>query len=341
MAGVKALRRIQFGVESTAAHGTIVPATTKWFGTGTLQDMIDIRFPEEDIGNLGGTAYNFPASWGGEIVMEQDALFEQIPYVFSAGVLDADSGVVDGAGTGYIYTYNVSTTAQQECNTYTIEAGDDAQAEIMPYAFVRSFTINGAGGDPLHVSATWQGWQVSDTGSFTSDTAATFLPTRETIIFSKGKLYIDDDTGTLGTTLKSNLLLGMTLNVTTGFTAVRAADGSLNFSFLKQSKPEIALDLTFEHAAASYGEKAAWRLGTAKQLKLIFEGSTLTTGATYTKKTFIINLAGAWERFSNLGEQDGNDVLTGTFRGKYSPTANTTGLFGQFIVVLNSVLDLP
>ena len=48
MAGVKALRRIQLGAESSA--GTSVPATTKWRGGGTIQDDIDLVFAQEDTG---------------------------------------------------------------------------------------------------------------------------------------------------------------------------------------------------------------------------------------------------------------------------------------------------
>jgi hypothetical protein len=63
---------------------------------------------------------------------------------------------------------------------------------------------------------------------------------------------------------------------------------------------------------------------------LKWQGAALTTAGTYTYKTFIIDLVGKWQSFSTIDEQDGNDVVTGTFKGAYNSTA---GLFGRFIVV--------
>ena len=50
MAGIKRLRKLQFGKETTA--GTPVPATTIWRGTGTLEDKREPYFPDEDIATL-------------------------------------------------------------------------------------------------------------------------------------------------------------------------------------------------------------------------------------------------------------------------------------------------
>ena len=51
MAGVKYLRRIQLGVESVL--GTGVAATTKWRGNGAIDDGMDLRFVQEDVGYIG------------------------------------------------------------------------------------------------------------------------------------------------------------------------------------------------------------------------------------------------------------------------------------------------
>ena len=52
MAGVKALRKVQLGLEST--KGTAVAATALWRGTGTIEDKREVVFPDEDIGYLSG-----------------------------------------------------------------------------------------------------------------------------------------------------------------------------------------------------------------------------------------------------------------------------------------------
>ena len=67
------------------------------------------------------------------------------------------------------------------------------------------------------------------------------------------------------------------------------------------------------------------------------EGSALATPGNYTYKTLIIDLAGKWEKFAALGDQDGDNVLTGTFRARYNSDA---ALFAEFVVV-NALTVLP
>jgi hypothetical protein len=47
----------------------------------------------------------------------------------------------------------------------------------------------------------------------------------------------------------------------------------------------------------------------------------LTTAGTFTTKKVRIDLAGKWESFDKIGEVNGNDIVTGTFRAGYNPTA--------------------
>jgi hypothetical protein len=54
---------------------------------------------------------------------------------------------------------------------------------------------------------------------------------------------------------------------------------------------------------------------------LKFEGNALTTSGTFTYKTLIIDLAGTWESFDSIGDMNGNDIVTGTFRAGYDATA--------------------
>ena len=58
MAGVKALRKIQIGRESTA--GTAVPATEIWRGEGAGEDQRTVVFPVEDVGYLYRTEFLRP-----------------------------------------------------------------------------------------------------------------------------------------------------------------------------------------------------------------------------------------------------------------------------------------
>lgn len=315
--GIKALRKIQLGKETTA--GTAVAATRIWRGLGVLKDTRETIFPDEDIGYLSGKDRNYVPKLGGAISFPAiPATFEDLPVILSAGVKNIVTGVTDTGGSGKVYTYTFPTTSANTIKTWTIEGGDDTQAEEIEYSFVESFELSGNGGEALNMSAEWLGRQITKT-SFTA--SVTTPATVEEILFGKGKLYIDAASGAIGATEKSNTLLGMSLAVKTGWIAKYAADGQLYFSWAHSTKPEILLNVTFEHNATAVAEKDAWIAKTARLLRLKFEGNALTTAGTFTYKTLLIDLAGKWESFDAIGDQDGNDIVTGVFRAGYDSTA--------------------
>ena len=336
MAGIKALRKIQLGREGTA--GTAVAATAVWRGVGTIDDKRETVFPPEDVGYISGLDRAYTPKLGAGLSMEDTpACFENVMHVFEAGIEEVGTGVADGSGSGKIYAYDLPTDTKRvvtDIKTYTIEGGDDAGAEEMEYAFVSDFKLSGKGGEAVMVSSEWVGRQVTPT---TFGTGAV-IPDVEEVLFSKGKLYIDNADGTIGTTQASETFLGMELSCKTGWQAVFTGDGATYFTFAKLAAPEVVLNITFEHDATSIAEKAAWRAGTARLLRLKFDGSALgTSGTSYAAKALVVDLAGKWEKFDKIGEQDGNDIVSGTFRARYNATA---ALFAE-ITVVNEVASVP
>lgn len=334
MAGSRDLRKIQLGREATP--GTPVAATTLWRGVGTIKDDREIIFPEEDVGIIGGTDRSALISQMGSLTFDSvGATFEQLPHLFEAGVKTV-TGVQDGTGSDYIYTYDAPDTAQNTIKTYTIEGGDDQQAEEFDYAFIQKLAITGEGKGQLMCSADWVGREVTNT----SFTGAISIPTVEDIIFNSGLLYIDDSGGTVGTTQQSGLLRAMSLDWTTGLIPYWTTDGTLDFNSHKLAgkTEEILLSLTYEHIAAAVTEKANYRSKTPRLIQLKFEGSGVATpGTTYSYKTLILNFAGIYEDWDKLGEIDGNDVVEITFRARYIPTDS---LKAQAIIV-NELTALP
>ena len=325
MAGIKKLRKIQMGRETTA--GAEVNATTIWRGLGVPEDLQDTQFVEEDVGYLSGVdRVVIPSVLAGLSMEATPATFEQLPHILEAGVKTA-TPAQDGTGSGYIYTYTFPTTTQPTLKTYTLEAGDDQQEEQFTYGFVESFKLSGKSKEPVMMSAEWRGRQL-EIGTYTGSLS---LVTVEELLFGKSLLYIDPTT--MGTTLKSNTLLAFDLDVKTGVTPVFAGDGQLYFSFTKTVMPEVVLNITYEHDSTSVAEKAAWRAKTMRLIRLKITGSTFTTaGSAYPAKTVLIDLAGKWEKFDKIGEQDGNDVVQGTFRARYDTTA---AKFAEIVVVTN------
>jgi len=332
MAGSRALRKLILGAETTA--GTPTAGTTIWRGMGTIHDIQEVNFPEEDVGILGGTTRSYIARYWTELSMpEVEATFEQLPYILEAGI-EAESATVDGGGSGYIYEYDAPTTSQNTTRTYTIEGGDDEQAEEFDYAFVKSFTLSGSGMGALMMGAEWVGRQTSNT----TFSATATIPDVEEIIVNNASLYIDATGGTIGSTEVSDTLFGFTLNWTTGLSEYWAVDGSKDFSLVKFTPDEITLEATFEHNSSAVAEKAFYRSGATRLVRLLCEGTAFTTaGTSYSNKSLIIDLAGVWEDWSALDDNDGNDVVNATLRCRYS-TADT---LKAKITVVNALSALP
>ena len=333
MPGIKNLRRLQIGKE-TSDSGTAVAATTLLFFNGLWSDDRTTVFPEEYTGILGGRDRNYIPALKGTMAMDGEATFEQLPYILEASI--AATTPTTDTGTGYIYTYTFPTSTQGSINTYTIEGGDDNDEEEGSFAFVKDFTLSGNYGEAWMLSSNWEGQDVTSANTFTPTTDLTIIDP-EIMLFGLSRLYIDNDTDAIGTTQVSNTIINASLAVTSGWMSQHTADNSLMFSFIKRPTFEAVLDITFEHNSSAVAEKAAWRNKAARLIRILVEGSALTTSGVYAKKTVKIDLAGKWESFDVISDVDGNDVVTGTFRARYNATS---GLFGS-ITVVNNLATLP
>lgn len=332
--GVKALRKIQIGKETTA--GTAVAATTIWRGMGTIEDQREIRRIDEDVGVLQRTNRSAtPKLLAGLAMDAVPATFEQLPYILEAGVKHVNTGAADGSGSGKIYAYTMPVASANTLTYYTLEGGDDQQAEEIEYGHVQSFVIGGEGADLVTMAAQWVGRQVSKC----SFTGAQSIPTVEEILFGKGSVYIDNAAG-MGDTQKSGTILGFELNVAnTGIRQKWPADGlGTYFSFVVTTPAEATLQLTFEHDGTAVAEKDAMIAETPRAIRLSFDGATLgTAGTTYTYKTLQIDAWGKWDPFSKIDERDGNDIVTGTLQLAYDETDAKM----LEITVVNELASLP
>jgi hypothetical protein len=325
--GIRALRKIQLGRE--AIPGTKVDADIIWRGTGSIHDNMDLVFPTEDIGMLVPVGRSYIARYeAGLTLNDTEATFEQLPHLFEMGI---ESVTPTPTGTSdYTYTYimpyaSTDLVSSTDLATYTVEGGDNAAAEGFGYGFARSISLTGSAGQALMMSAEIVGRQV-EAGAFTTGIAIADV---EEILFGMGKLYISDVKAFPATDLISNQLLGMSLSINTGWLPVYTADGALYFSFIKQTTPEVTLQITFEHDDTAIAEKVNWRAQTPRIIRLLFTG---TDG-----KSLAIDIAGKWASFDVLGEQDGNDIVSGTFVGTYNSTVG--GMFQ--VAITNLLATLP
>lgn len=324
MAGIRALRKIQLGKETTA--GTKVAADIIWRGTGSIHDNMELVFPTEDIGMLVPVGRSYISRYEAGLTLDAtEATFEQLPHLFEMGI----EHVAPTSDANDVFTYlykmpfaSTDLVSSTDLATYTVEAGDNMAEEEFGFGFARSISLSGSAGQALMMSAEVVGRQV-EVGTFTPSIAIADV---EEILFSMGKLYISDVKAFPATDLISNQLLGMSLSINTGWLPVYTADGALYFSFIKQTTPEVTLQITFEHDTTAIAEKVNWRAQKPRIIRLLFTG---TDG-----KSLAIDIAGKWASFDVLGEQDGNDIVSGTFVGYYNSTVG-----GMFQVAIANLLN--
>lgn len=332
--GIRGLYKIQFGVETTM--GTEVDETTYWRGQGTINDASEIVYPEEDVGIIGRVGRTYvPKSDGTVDLPEIEATFEQVSYLLNMGV-EGTTGSQDGSGSGYVYTHDFPYDAVQSPYFYTFVLGDNQQAELMTACFAEQVVISGAMEEAWKMKATLRGWP----GGPSSFKGSLSIPTVEEIIFGKTALYVDDVGDGYGTTPVTQSFLNFELTVDRLFKAVWTGDGTnKNFTLVKvNSGYEVTLKYTLEHDSVAVAERANRRAGTARAIRVIATGDTLTTaGSSYSVKTVIMDIPGTYSENEALDEDDGNMVIPFTLKNHYDATLTDRGQ----IVVVNELSALP
>ncbi len=331
--GVKNLKKVQLGRQT---NNTAVAATTIWRGPAmTVKDERVMVRPKEDIGvsSLTNRAYT-PKLLGSLAFPSTEATFQQIQHFLEAGVKTV-TPVADGVGTDFINTYPLPSVDANSTKLYTIESGNNKIEEELDCAFLVDFTLTGKKNEAWMLEGNWHGRQCQVT-SFTGSLSA---PTVSEMLFNKSKFYIDNVGGTIGSTQIANAVIGAVIKVTTGLKAQFTADGELYFTFVDFIGAKASLELTLLHNATTAAERVLWRSNTPRQIRTLIEGKAFgTPGTTYSKETFITDMAGLYTQFGEPNEEDeGSDAMKVTFEAGYDSTA---ALFCNFLLA-NELSAVP
>lgn len=322
--------KIQIGRESTA--GTGVAASTLWRSKGWIKDTGDPRYVEEDIGVISGSDRTTTPRYGAELELEPVELTaEQFPHLMEMSV-KTDSPSQDGAGTGYVYQYELPTTTAGTLKNYTVEAGDGQQEEEFYFGYCRSWKIAGKGGENWMMSGTLAGRQVNKS-SFTGSISA---PSVSDFPFSKYSLYLDAVGGSFGGTQKTLTLLEAEIEYTSGWAERFADSGDRYYSHLGLGEPAMKGFFTVEHNATGVAMKDDRIAETARKMRLNIAGVALGTPATYTAKLVRLDLM---IKFLSVEKVvvDGNNGYKLNWESRYNITAADWGT----IYVVNELSSLP
>lgn len=323
------LRQLQIG-QQTDISSQVTPSVL-WRGVGVLDDQREVVAPDEHVGYLDGLMRTYVSKLLAAIDLPETPLtFEQAPLLFDIGI-ETVSGSQDGAGSGYIYTYDFPYNTVPTRAFWTVYGGDDIDQEKAGALFPLEIVVSGEAESVWNIAATLNGRTVEQqSGGFESLTAASV----EEALFGKTKIYIDDPDSGFGTTQIDSALLSAELTLTTGLQARFTPVGdNLYFERVKLVRgPYFEANFTFEHTADIVSEKAKWRAAQAgsdeaesRLIRLEIQGSALATSDTETNKRLTIDMPGYWMNFGPLDDDDNNDVIEGEFRSKYDSTVGNAG----------------
>ena len=374
--GSKAMRKIQMGLEVTPGTIVPATAVWRGTGVLTDNRQIVYPKEDIGIAPGADRVY-IPFLGAGLALSPIEENFEQGPYLFELGAKKVGTGVADGAGSGKIYTYpfwysQANKPLQAGIGVRTFEAGDDMHFEKMEFGFADTITLEGKSKGAWMMSASLLGRQVTIGPTYTASTIGfsnshtitdsanglalfptgvivkvigsnlndgiyTALPVVEDVSFGTSKLYIDAIGGTIGTTQMAGLLAA-TLSIKTGIVGQETANGAITFDHLEFTPEDITLKLTFLMQSGAIAEKRNWQTKTPRLVRIQSTGSALTTpGTTYSVKTRNIDMAGVWDKFDPIGDQNGVDIVVGTLHAKYDPTV---AKYCQILYV-NQLAGLP
>ena len=340
--GHKALSKVQLGGETVP--GTAVPADTIWRGPfAGLTDSRETIDIEEDIGVAMPSSRKYAAKLFAEASFPSTPFTpEQSPHLLEAGIKAVGTGVADGStSSGYVYEYPFGLTSINTVKSYTIESGDESQAEEAEYCTVKDLVISAVRGEVLNISAEWFGRQVVDA----TFTPALTAPAVSEVSANDGTIYIDDVTGAFGdTAIACGNILEVTLNVSTGRVPLFTADCGVlyfNSAYFNIDNVEASLEIKWIHDTAALAERAKWKTNTNRLMRVEFAGDAYGTPGSGTAlngfKGLQIDFPGSYESFSAVEHEDGKSIVTAKLTGGYDAAS------GEVLTlrVFNELTALP
>lgn len=312
VAGLKALRRIQIGKETT--KGTDHAATARLIGK--LDMSPDYKFYRPDDMDTGRLSSYERSDIVGEMVkasFESDANYEQLGYLLGMAIKGGVTAT--GGASPYTWAFLPNLTAINDPDTYTIEYGDDHKCYQSTYCFAKSLELSGQIDDVVKVKADIAGQSMvasTFTGSLSNPT------TLNAVKVGTGKLYIDTSWATLGSTQKENTLVDFSWKLSEGITPIKKIDGSLSYADRVEKKRHVEFEITLGHNSV-YDDIVTALLAQSRVFaRLEFTGPVITGGADK------LTLDGCYvvDNPNSLSDQEGQDVVKVKLISIYDPTGD-------------------
>lgn len=345
--GIKAARRLQFGLESTSGTGVIATARMRFNG-GMLDDAREQEFPEELVGFYDGTDRNYTKFVTGALDISDTPLTpEQLPYLLASGLGGPVTGAADGTGsTGFRYVTAVpfNPASPPTNRSYTVEGGDNNEVERLTYGKVTKLTLKGSSKSACQMSASMIGREVA---RYPTGFAALSVVDVNDLVFAGSRLYLDAVGGTIGTTQVQNQFLGFEVTFEPMWVPKQTGEGtpdSPTWGFVVFVGCKVTGKITLEHDTAvdgNTGIKNLFRARTPRLMRIDVLGQAYATAGTATlltgRRGVRIDLPIKFTKVPPLDDMDGNSTVTVEFESRYNATFGSRGS----VTVCNEVSALP
>lgn len=306
---------VQLGVETTP--GTSVAANR------FLPSVMVNMGPDASFTEVRASGNKFPGKevlgkeWSTVKMPNQAMTYDEVVYFLSSLMGYAAPAVQGGATptTAYLWTHNVSSTAEDTVKSFTIEQGSAVRAHKATYCQATGMTLSGDR-DKVDVGCDMIARSISDGVTLTAaPTAVAQVP----MLAKDTSIYIDDTSGGLGTTkLTRDLSWEVSLNNKVGPLWV-VDKAQTSFVALVEQPVDATFKVMVEADAQGMGLLTAMRAGTRKFIRLDITSDELAgTGFPYyLRLDMACEIA---EKPSEFTDRDGVYAIEYTFKTVHDAT---------------------
>jgi hypothetical protein len=306
---LEALRRIQYGRESTAARGTSVAADAILLGTLTMNSNLALHIPEDEERNSLAMAHRSTiVGRHSELQFESALQFESMHHILDLALSGQSCSQVLASTNGTVtqWTFTRNSTARNWPGSYTFEYGDEQQEYESAFVMAEQLEITYAMAEPVRQSLSMFG-RVETTASFTGSLTA---PTVEEAVSARTTFYMDTAWANLGNSTADGFLVNATLRFPTGLQRSKYADGSLDWSSFAEGRHGGEVELTAVHNSSGKELYDAYRNQSLLYLRLETLGSTVGGSSASAQRTLRVDLAmRVTEPVQMFGAQDGENTF--------------------------------
>lgn len=297
--------KVQTGAETTP--GTKVAATAIMSALTDIRYRPDtvVRQPQKLDGNLSVANRADVLGRAGMLTLGGYLSFEDLPYLLEMGYKAATpAGDAGSPNIAYSRVYAPSLTSADQPHTYTLEAGTNGEAFVMPYGFLETFDFTARIRDYTTFNATLHGQDYIEQAFTGALTPRSF----EIVLGQAWEVYIDDALlGTMGGTRVTDCLTEFTFRSGPLYQWANCLNGKLTPEQPIQQGQRPELVITFQLTPTSLQLLRDYQAGTKKFIRLRNLGTAIHgTGVAAAPASAL------------SGATAGAGVLTGTYDYKYT-----------------------